>query len=161
MSGFVWPRRLSLLAGFAALSTVAAGFSPLSPPASATVNLTPVEVGARPGATRLSFTLADRVSATVDVGTGNLQVSSKDLTLPGIGSDVQLGLDFNSLLLGAGSPLPAGTAGPGWAMRLGADTKLVVNTDSSVLYLAPEGLEGLFHPWHAGRHLQLSRRVQS
>jgi len=135
-----------VLAGFAALSTVAAGLSPLSPPASAVVNAVPVEVGARPGATRLSFTLADRVSATVDVGTGNLQVTSKDLTLPGIGSDVQLGLDFNSLLLGAGSPLPAGTAGPGWAMRLGADTKLVVNPDSSVLYLAPEGLEGLFTP---------------
>jgi hypothetical protein len=31
-------------------------------------------------------------------------------------------------------------------MRLGQDTKLILNTDGSVLYLAPGGLEGLYQP---------------
>ena len=122
------------------------GWGAAVPFAAAATTAAASPVGARPGATRLGFTLADRVNATVDVGTGNLQVSTRDLSLPGVGSDVELGLDFNSLLLGAGSPLPTGAAGRGWAMRLGADTRLLVNPDSSVLYLAPDGLEGLFTP---------------
>lgn len=104
----------------------------------------PLLTGARPSATRLPFPISDRVSASVDVGTGNLLITSTELVLPGIDRDVQLGLTYNSLLLGTGSVLPSGAAGPGWAMRLGHDTKLVVNSDESVLYLAPEGRQGLF-----------------
>ena len=94
----------------------------------------------------MDFTVGARADATVDVGTGNLLVTTTELTLPGIAADVQLGMDFNSLLLGAGSPLPAGAGGKGWAMRVGQDTKLVANTDGTVLYLAPGGLEGLYTP---------------
>lgn len=39
--------------------------------------------GARPNATRLSFYVSDQVSATVDVGTGNVMVTSRNLVLPG------------------------------------------------------------------------------
>jgi RHS repeat-associated protein len=105
-----------------------------------------VPAGPRPNATRLDFPLNAGVDATVDVGTGNLLVTTTDLTLPGVAKDVQLGLDFNSLLLASGSTLPAGTGGPGWAMRLGADTRLVSRSDATVLYLAPDGLQGVYTP---------------
>ncbi|MFF1819479.1 RHS repeat-associated core domain-containing protein [Kribbella sp. NPDC058245] len=100
--------------------------------------------GPRPSATRVPFSISDKVSASVDVATGNLLVTTSDLALPGIQNDVQLGLVFNSLRLVSGAALPSGSAGAGWAMRVGQDTKLVVNSDNSVLYLAPEGREGLF-----------------
>lgn len=108
--------------------------------------LTPVLTGPRPSATRIPFAISDKVSASVDVGTGNLLVTTSDLVLPGIQEDLQLGLAYNSLRLGAGAALPSGSAGAGWAMRVGQDTKVILNSDNSVLYLAPEGREGLFHP---------------
>ncbi|GAA0584227.1 hypothetical protein HPO96_09715 [Kribbella sandramycini] len=46
----------------------------------------------------------------------------------------------------SGAALPSGSAGAGWAMRVGQDTRLIANSDNSVLYLAPEGREGLFQP---------------
>ncbi|MET7283734.1 RHS repeat-associated core domain-containing protein [Kribbella sp. NPDC005582] len=102
--------------------------------------------GARPSATRVPFSISDKVSASVDVATGNLLVTTSDLSLPGIQNDLQLGLVFNSLRLASGAALPSGSAGAGWAMRVGQDTKLIANSDNSVLYLAPEGREGLFQP---------------
>ncbi|GAA0584386.1 RHS repeat protein [Kribbella sandramycini] len=102
--------------------------------------------GARPSATRLPFSVSDKVNASVDVATGNLLVTTSDLSLPGIQNDLQLGLVFNSLRLVPGAALPSGAAGAGWAMRVGQDTKLIANSDNSVLYLAPEGREGLFQP---------------
>jgi RHS repeat-associated protein len=138
-------RRFPSIVLAVAAAVVAAGVVATAPPASAT-SVAPLPVGARPNATRVDFPVGDRVGASVDVGTGNLLVNTTDLTLPGIQGDVQLGLDFNSLLLGAGSPLPSGSPGPGWQMRLGQDTKLILNTDGSVLYLAPGGLEGLYQP---------------
>lgn len=134
------------LAAVVASAVAAAGLVGVAAtPAQAAV-LTPLPVGPRPNATRVDFRAAERVAASVDVGTGNLLVTTTDLTLPGVDQDVQLGLDFNSLLLGAGSPLPAGAGGKGFATRLGQDTKLVANTDGTVLYLAPGGLEGLYTP---------------
>ncbi|GHH43727.1 type IV secretion protein Rhs [Lentzea cavernae] len=73
-------------------------------------------------------------------------MTTSDLALPGIQHDLQLGLTYNSLRLGAGTALPSGAAGAGWAMRVGQDTKIILNSDNSVLYLAPEGREGLFQP---------------
>ncbi|ANZ43512.1 hypothetical protein BBK82_43230 [Lentzea guizhouensis] len=108
--------------------------------------LTAALTGPRPSATRIPFSISDKVSASVDVGTGNLLVTTSDLALPGIQGDLQLGLTYNSLRLGAGTALPSGSAGAGWAMRVGQDTKVILNSDNSVLYLAPEGREGLFQP---------------
>jgi YD repeat-containing protein len=102
--------------------------------------------GPRPSATRIPFSISDKAIMSVDVATGNLLVTTSDLTLPGIQGDLQLGLDYNSLRLAAGAALPSGSAGAGWAMRVGQDTKLILNSDNSVLFLAPEGREGLFQP---------------
>ncbi len=147
----VSPRRLmSLAAGLAAGLIVSSLLAAVAPSAAAMVAAQALEVGARPDATRVDFPVGDRVDASVDVGTGNLLVTTTDLTLPGISRDVQLGLDYNSLLLGSSSPLPSGSPGAGWAMRLGQDTKLIANTDGSVLYLAPGGREGLYTPVTGG-----------
>ena len=107
-------------------------------------------VGPRPNATRVDFPVGDRVAASVDVGTGNLLVTTTELSVPGIGSDVQFGMVFNSLLLAPGSPLPAGGGGYGWATRLGQDTKLVANSDGTVLYFAPGGTQGTYVPTSSG-----------
>jgi RHS repeat-associated protein len=114
--------------------------------AGTTAVLTAQFTGPRPSATRIPFSISDKVSASVDVATGNLLVTTSDLSLPGIQGDLQLGLDYNSLRLAAGAALPSGSAGAGWAMRVGQDTKVILNDDNSVLYLAPEGREGLFQP---------------
>ncbi len=108
--------------------------------------LTPTFTGPRPSATRIPFPISDKVSASVDVGTGNLLVTTSELALPGVQGDLQLGLTYNSLRLGSSAALPSGSAGAGWAMRVGQDTKVILNSDNSVLYLAPEGREGLFQP---------------
>ncbi|MFI5734115.1 DUF6531 domain-containing protein [Kribbella sp. NPDC051587] len=73
--------------------------------------------GARPSATRVPFSISDKVSASVDVATGNLLVTTSDLSLPGIQNDLQLGLVFNSLRLVSSAALPSGSAGAGWATR--------------------------------------------
>lgn len=52
-------------------------------------------LGSRPGATRLPVPINDHVSASVDVGTGNLSVSVNALTLPGIKGDTGIGATFN------------------------------------------------------------------
>ena len=44
--------------------------------------------GERPNATRLSFTAGDSVEAQIDVGSGNLLVSVRGVTLPGINQQV-------------------------------------------------------------------------
>ncbi len=140
------PRGARLVAAGVVGALVAAGLGAVVAAPAQAAGVAPLPVGPRPNATRVEFRAAERVSASVDVGTGNLLVTTTDLTLPGVDQDVQLGLDFNSLLLGAGSALPAGAAGKGFATRLGQDTKLVANTDGTVLYLAPGGLEGLYTP---------------
>ncbi|MDT8910042.1 RHS repeat-associated core domain-containing protein [Amycolatopsis sp. PS_44_ISF1] len=144
-------RRLSCHHPVVAVATTAvllSGGALATTPAEAgtTTALTPVLTGPRPSATRIPFPISDKVSASVDVGTGNLLLTSSDLALPGIQGDLQLGLTYNSLRLGPGAALPDGSAGAGWAMRVGQDTKVILNSDNSVLYLAPEGREGLFQP---------------
>lgn len=165
VGSFVWPsrrlsrsffasrRRVRLIAGGMTATMIAAGMLvAVSTPAQA-VTLSPIQVGPRPSATRVPFTLGERVKASVDVGTGNLLVTTTDLTLPGVAKDLQVGLDFNSLSLGSGSPDPQGAAGTGFNMRIGQDTTLVENSDASVLYFAPEGRQGLFTSNGAGGYL--------
>jgi len=52
--------------------------------------------GQRTSATRLPFTISDQTSASVDVGTGNLMVTTAALTLPGATSSTAIGTSYNS-----------------------------------------------------------------
>lgn len=58
----------------------------------ASTNLT----GQRKSATRLPFPITDQTSASVDVGTGNLMVSTAALSLPGATSSTPIGAAYNS-----------------------------------------------------------------
>lgn len=53
--------------------------------------------GLRPSATRIPFSISDRASATVDVGTGNLNLSADLLDLPGVAGSSAIGIAYNSL----------------------------------------------------------------
>ncbi|MGW0215055.1 RHS repeat-associated core domain-containing protein [Micromonospora chokoriensis] len=92
--------------------------------------------------TQLSFSLTDRLQAKVNVGSGNLLLTSSELTLPGITENVTLGASFNSLLLG--SDIATGAHGPGWRTRSGVDVRLIEADDSSVTYVAADGVVGKF-----------------
>ena len=107
--------------------------------------------GLRPNATRLPFQVADRVDATVDVGTGNLRVVSSDLTLPGVKQDVPVGVSYNSAAVAAGLAGVATADAPfgyGWSTRTGWGVRLAeaAAPDSAVTYYGPEGVTGVFVP---------------
>ena len=93
-------------------------------------------------ATQLSFSLTDRLEMRVNVGSGNLLLTSTEMTLPGIAGNVTLGAVFNSLTLG--TDLPVGSLGPGWRSRSGADVRLHEADDDSVTYVAADGVIGKF-----------------
>ena len=56
-------------------------------------------------------TLSDRVSASVNRGTGNLQVNMNGLSAPGVLGNTGVGLTYNSLAQAPGAPYPSGAAG--------------------------------------------------
>ena len=66
--------------------------------------------GERSRFTTHSFGLTDWMSATVNVGTGNLQVSATDITLPAIGGGtLPIGRVYNSLSAAPGATAPSPT----------------------------------------------------
>lgn len=52
--------------------------------------------GQRKSATTLPFPITDQTSASVDVGTGNLLVTTSAMSLPGVVSSTQIGVSYNS-----------------------------------------------------------------
>ncbi|MDF8263211.1 RHS repeat-associated core domain-containing protein [Luteipulveratus flavus] len=131
----------------AAVTVTALGLAAVPPPpATAAGTADPVAAGARPGATRIPFRVSDQVSASVDVGTGNLMVSTTDRTMPSIKGMQSFGLMYQSLSQSSGSQVKSGAAGAGWFMAMGQDNRLVSNDDGSLLYLGPDGQQGKFTP---------------
>ncbi|MFL5912583.1 MAG: hypothetical protein ACJ768_18695, partial [Gaiellaceae bacterium] len=98
--------------------------------------------GPRPNATQMSFDVGDRVRAQVDVGSGNLLVTTTEISLRNVQDRVDIGVAYNSRALG--TRFEAGYPGAGWRMRVGADVELAANPDGSVTYVGPDGLTGLF-----------------
>lgn len=85
----------------------------------------------------------DGTQAQVDVGTGNLLVTSHQLTLPGVTADVPVGLTFNSLSLGTAGTSATNPVGQGWRLAP-VQTTLTAGADGSVTYTAGDGRTGLF-----------------
>ncbi len=98
--------------------------------------------------TFFSVPLSDTLLVQVNVGSGNLLLRSRDLTLPGLGDDVELGATYNSLL--AGSAAGAGAFGPGWSTGTGTDERLIAADDGTVTYLTGDGVAGVFTPTSSG-----------
>lgn len=101
------------------------------------------QTGARPTATRWSFAVTERVSASVDVGTGNLMVSTDGLNLPGIAGSVPIGATYNSMATntGATSTIYAN----GWSYGFASAGSLSAVT-GGVVYTAGDGGTWLFTP---------------
>ena len=110
------------------------------PPGPATTGVT----GARPGATEISFGISDQVTASVDVGTGNLRVQNVSLSLPGVTSAVAIGQTYNSLgsSIGATS-IPAANK---WSVGILGIGYLSAGSSSSVIYTAGDGATWVFTP---------------
>ena len=122
------------------------GLIAVAPSSVAASTASPSATGARPGATRVPFSINDELSASVDVGTGNLMVSSLDRSAPGINGMVNFGLSYQSLALASGSQATSGAGGSGWFMLMGQDNKLITNDDGSLLYLSGNGQQAKFTP---------------
>ncbi|MEU1125603.1 RHS repeat-associated core domain-containing protein [Streptomyces sp. NPDC005899] len=99
--------------------------------------------GARPGATRLSFAVSDHAGAQVDVGSGNLLITTNDLSLPGINGSTGLGLSYNSAAIGTDATSAESPAGYGWRLTP-YDVALKVRGEGSVTYYGQGGIVGLF-----------------
>jgi len=126
------------VAGITALVTISAALVGASSPASAYPSLGALAgAGERPGATRLAFTAGDSVKAQVDVGSGNLLVTVKAISLP----SATLGAYYNSA---AASATTVPRLGKGWGLDYTPDVRVVANPDSSVTYTGPGGLTGGF-----------------
>jgi hypothetical protein len=105
----------------------------LAPTASASTPNPAPSAGARKNATRLGFTISGTAALSVDVATGNAELTDQLLTLPGVTADVPVALAWNSSV--AGSSLPStvtGYAGSGWVVT-GFDQQLISTGDGSSL----------------------------
>ncbi len=92
-----------------------------------------------------THTLSDNLTAKVNVGTGNLNLTMNLLGLPGVAGSTPFAIDYNSVYGSPqaqthGSPL----TGPGWRMSPQTDVSLVVYGDGSASYFAPDGNSATF-----------------
>ncbi len=87
----------------------------------------------------------DRLTATVNVGTGNLQVSTADIAIPVVGGARGLGRTYNSFALAPASTSKTSPLfGPAWRFSDAPDRRLLVHSDSSVTYLSGGGHATVF-----------------
>lgn len=87
----------------------------------------------------------------MDVGKGNLQITTKDVSAPGAkGALTPFGLRFESLAIGSGEHRETGVAGKGWFLPNGPDTKIVENDNGVVYAIDGEGVYGRFDPASGG-----------
>ncbi|MER7765013.1 RHS repeat-associated core domain-containing protein [Streptomyces sp. NPDC097619] len=77
------------------------------------------------------------------MGTGNLLVTTGDLTLPGINGDTGLGVAYNSAAIGTEATGPDAAAGHGWKLTP-YDVALTVHEEGSVTYYGRGGATWLF-----------------
>lgn len=102
--------------------------------------------GTRSGATRVPFTIGDKIAAQVDVGSGNLLLTTTQFTLPRRdGSSLAVGAAYNSVTRLDQADFH-GSLSPGWRLSTGVDVRVVPAGDGSVVYYGPNGLTGTFTP---------------
>jgi RHS repeat-associated protein len=112
--------------------------------------------GARPGATRIPFTIGDRVAAQVDAGSGNLLLTATVFTLPRrTTSAMSVGVAYNSVTRQGAAQFAGavGAASSGWRLSLGPDVRLEHEGGyGAVVYHGENGLTGTFLPDGAGEY---------
>lgn len=99
--------------------------------------------GARPSATSLPFAISDQVQASVDVATGNLQLTTVGLALPGVNSTIPIGASYNSLgwQTGATTNLSANN----WSMGFASAGSLSL-VGANIVYTGADGVTWKFVP---------------
>ncbi|MEN0083186.1 MAG: RHS repeat-associated core domain-containing protein [Leifsonia sp.] len=142
-------RRPIHLASLAAAAAIALTIATVAP-AQAAVRLglpggpsSTGQTGARPNATRWNFAVTDRVSASVDVGSGNLMVTTTGLALPGVSGSVSIGATYNSLAATSGST--STIFANNWSYGFAGAGSLSAVT-GGVVYTAGDGGTWLFTP---------------
>ncbi|WP_299952993.1 RHS repeat-associated core domain-containing protein [uncultured Modestobacter sp.] len=104
-----------------------------------------VGIGPRPGASRVPFTIGDQINAQVDVGSGNLMVSTPQLTVPRVAGDLSVGSVYNSTSR-AGTRFSTSLSS-GWRLSTGSDVYLRhEGITGAVTYYGDNGLTGVFLP---------------
>ena len=99
--------------------------------------------GVRPSASRLPFPISDQVSASVDIATGNLMVSTTWLALRGVAAAVPIGAAYNSLstVVGGTAVSPANR----WVFSIDGAGSLS-QASAGVVYTGADGSTWLFAP---------------
>ncbi len=95
--------------------------------------------GGRKNATTVSFQLGDRTSASVDVGTGNLSVTTAGLTAPGVTGDFPVDLAYNSLAIGSGAAQDQAASPTGWGWLVGSSMRITTEPDGSAVLWSGSG----------------------
>lgn len=99
--------------------------------------------GERSFFTQLGFPITDRMSAKVNVGTGNLEVSATDIVLPTVGGSLPIGRTYNSQAGAAGSVAPySGALGWLWRSNQSPDFRLLPNASASTQSTSATFLSG-------------------
>jgi RHS repeat-associated protein len=99
--------------------------------------------GNRPSATRLTFPVSDQVQASVDVGTGNLEVATIGFSLPSVNSSAPIGVTFNSRATNTG--MVGDQTANGWSYSYDAAGYLSM-VSGGVVYVGADGSTWLFTP---------------
>jgi RHS repeat-associated protein len=103
--------------------------------------------GERADFTQQTFSLTDRMTAKVNLGTGNLELAVTDLVLPAVGGSLPLGRVYNSMAPAVGSSTFFSTAfGYDWRFNQAPDVRLIPGADGSVAYDTPSGNVATFAP---------------
>gem|GEM_PF-4280438 len=141
-------RRLGWLSAFA---TVAAGVmvATMVAPAYAALSTGPTTTqvtGIRPDATRLSPRVSDQITASVDVGTGNLNVAAKELSLPGINGNAVIGVSYNSLDTSGGTGVTSAMEAKSWSFDLDGAGQLEQQGSGALVWIGPDGSAWPFTP---------------
>ena len=102
----------------------------------------PPGTGSARNGTFASFAVSDKVSIQVNVGSGNLLVTTADLVVPQVSGSMALGVAYNSLLTETG--FPVGTTGNGWRQRLGGDVRVYQAPGGDMVFFGLDGACGTF-----------------
>src|SRR5579875_2769313 len=137
-AGKAWPRHVRLSPGKPGTARPPRPAGTVSSPPSIPVGSGPVKNG-----TFLNFSISDKVSLQVNVGSGDALLTTSDIAIPEQGTSLTLGTSYNSLLTASG--VPQGAEGYGWRQREGVDVQLYpASSDGSVTMLGEGGTAGKF-----------------
>ncbi|MFE4469062.1 hypothetical protein ACFRFH_09615 [Leifsonia sp. NPDC056824] len=102
--------------------------------------------GIRPSATRLSFRISDQVTGSVDVGTGNFNVTVNELSLPGINGNAVIGASYNSLDASGGAGVTSAMDAKSWSYNLDGAGQLEQQSSGTLVWVGPDGSTWPFTP---------------